>query len=116
MISVPTEKVRLTTMIEYIQEQLSQEELLRQLADEAAELAQAALKLRRVYNGSNPTPTTHKDALNNLHEEIADVKLLLKVLELDGPNDKARHTHIMQSKVRRWGNRLRVTKEAPCSK
>ena len=68
-------------MIEYIQEKLTTEELLCQLAEEATELAHAALKLRRVYDGSNPTPTTDAEAIGNLHEEIADVKLLLKLLK-----------------------------------
>lgn len=99
-------------MIEYIQEKLTTEELLAQLAEEAAELGHAALKLRRVYDGSNPTPTTYKDALANLHEEIADVQLLLKVLELNGPNHKAKHTHIMQEKVARWARRLKKLPES----
>lgn len=88
-------------MIEYIQEKLPTTELLAQLAEEATELAHAALKLRRVYDGTNPTPTTYEDALENLHEEIADVKLLLKVLELDDANKRAKHAHIMQAKIAR---------------
>lgn len=103
-------------MIEYIQEKLTTEELLAQLAEEAAELGHAALKLRRVYDGSNPTPTTYEDALANLHEEIADVQLLLKVLELNGPNHKAKHTHIMQEKVARWARRLKELPEIRTSK
>lgn len=35
---------------------LTPAELLAQLAEESAELAQAALKLRRAYDGTNPTP------------------------------------------------------------
>lgn len=93
-------------MIEYIQEKVPTGELLAQLAEEAAELAQAALKLRRTYDDTNPTPTTREEALENLHEEIADVKLQLKMLELDGPNDRAKHTHIMQEKLARWVRRL----------
>lgn len=93
-------------MLEYIREKLNEEELLCQLAEEASELAQAALKLRRVYEGSNPARTTGERALNNLHEEIADVKLTLKVLGLDGPNDRAKHAHIMQVKATRWAREL----------
>ena len=94
-------------MIDYIQKTLPTAELLAQLAEEAAELSQAALKLRRVYDGTNPTRTTYEDALGNLHEEIADIKLLLKVLELDDPNKRAKHAHIMQEKVARWERHLR---------
>ena len=68
---------------EVIREALSQEELLAQLAEEAVELAHAALKLRRVYDGTNPTPVKRSEAFANLKEEIADVRLLLSVLELD---------------------------------
>lgn len=93
-------------MIEHIQKKVTTEEMLAQLAEEAAELAQAALKLRRVYDGSNPTPTTYEDALGNLHEEIADVKLLLKVLHLDSPHINALHDNIMKDKAARWERRL----------
>ena len=44
--------------IDVIREILPQEELLAQLAEEASELAHAALKLRRVYDGRNYTPVT----------------------------------------------------------
>jgi len=90
--------------MEYIREKLPTPELLAQLAEEAAELGHAALKLRRVYDGTNPTPTTYEDALDNLHEEIADVQLLLQVLEL---TDREVYTEIMQEKLRRWERRLR---------
>lgn len=36
--------------------------LLEQAAEEAAELAQACLKLARVYRGENPTPVTEEKA------------------------------------------------------
>ena len=90
-------------MIEYIREKLTTEELLAQLAEEAAELAHAALKLRRVYDGTNPTPVTHEEALANLHEEIADVRLVLELLEL---TNKLEQTAIMAEKLTRWARRL----------
>lgn len=52
---------------------LPQSEILAQLAEEATELAQAALKLRRAMDGTNPTPITVQEAGNRLVEEIADV-------------------------------------------
>lgn len=67
------------TDIEYIAQKLSQEDILCQLAEEASELAQAALKLRRVITGTNPTPVSEDEALRNLHEEIIDVSLAEKV-------------------------------------
>lgn len=96
-------------MIEYIREQLSQEELLCQLAEEASELAQAALKLRRVYDGSNPTPVSLADALERLHEEIADVRLCLMVLGYEFDTQKAQV--IIDTKLKRWARRLELCKE-----
>lgn len=54
---------------------LPQGELLSQLAEEASELAHAALKLRRVMDGRNPTPVSYMLAVKNLNEEVADVLL-----------------------------------------
>lgn len=96
-------------MIEYIREQLPHEELLCQLAEEASELAQAALKLRRVYDGSNPTPVSLIDALERLHEEIADVRLCLMVLGYEFDTQTAQVT--MASKLKRWANRLKAKEE-----
>ena len=93
--------------MEYIQEKLPTTELLAQLAEEATELAQAALKLRRVYDGTNPTPTTYEDALGNLHEEIADVRLLLEILRLDTPHCESLQNAISRAKLKRWAERLR---------
>ena len=50
------------TDLEYIAENLSDEDILCQIAEEAAELAQAALKLRRAMTGTNPTPVTVDEA------------------------------------------------------
>jgi NTP pyrophosphatase (non-canonical NTP hydrolase) len=94
-------------MIEYIREQLSQEELLCQLAEEASELAQAALKLRRVYDGSNPTPIKRSEAFDNLKEEIADVELVLMVLGYDRSMLISEKYKRMDAKLIRWANRLK---------
>ena len=42
-------------MMDKIREYLSDAEIVAQLAEEASELTQAALKLRRVLDGMNPT-------------------------------------------------------------
>lgn len=47
--------------------------MLEQLAEEAAELSQAALKLARVLRGENPTPVTEERAWKHLVEEYTDV-------------------------------------------
>lgn len=47
--------------------------MLEQLAEEATELAKAALKLARIERKENPTPVTKEEATLNLIEEYTDV-------------------------------------------
>lgn len=56
--------------------------VLEQCAEELAELTQAALKMARKLRGENPTPMTHAQAAEHLHEELGDVRLCLKVLDV----------------------------------
>lgn len=58
--------------IEYIAENLSDEDILCQIAEEADELAQAALKLRRAITQTNPTPVSDEEAVDSIIEEYAD--------------------------------------------
>lgn len=89
---------------EKIKQHIPQDELLAQLAEEAAELSQAALKLRRALTGINPTPVTAEEARANLVEEIADIlnvsDLLLEIDDVDEIYD------IVQRKRERWLKRL----------
>lgn len=86
-----------------VSDHLPQEEILAQLAEEAAELSQAALKLRRTLIRKNPTPVSSRDALKRLEEEIADVKVCLKSVQ---GTDNRRIQLIMQQKSERWIERL----------
>lgn len=92
-------------MIDIIRAALPEDELLAQLAKEAAELAHAALKLRRVLNGKNPTPVTPMQAESNLIEELADVKLCAEVLNR-GTKITSQLDGIAESKLGRWAKRL----------
>jgi NTP pyrophosphatase (non-canonical NTP hydrolase) len=92
-------------MVSYIRDQIPEEELLVQLAEEASELAQAALKFHRVLDGRNPTPVRLSEAWANLQEEISDVFLCLTVLEIN-PVDQE-YLVSMQKKLDRWVGRLR---------
>lgn len=96
-------------MLNLIRENVPQEELLAQLAEEAVELAHAALKLRRTYGNINPTPVKRSDAFASLKEEIADVKLLLTVLELD--RHGIEYDRIGDAKLKRWAERLGAAEE-----
>ena len=110
----PGETVHITA-IEYppkndpisdIREIVPMEELLAQLAEEAAELAQAALKVRRTIVKDNPTPVTRRQAEDALLEEIADVKLCLHVCGYERVRDKITVNRILGEKAVRWLGRL----------
>lgn len=94
--------------IEFIRENLSQEELLTQLAEECSELSKAALKLRRVYNGENPTPVRRPEAYDNVIEEIADVWLVISVLGFSDLEHMKKISKIIESKTSRWTQRLKA--------
>lgn len=80
------------------------------LAEEGAELAQAALKLRRAYDGTNPTPKTVGECLDNPQEEVADVLLSLRIYceadHIDFEDFLDGMDEIMIKKSDRWIERL----------
>ena len=83
------------------------DEVLLQLAEEASELSQAALKLRRARMGINPTPITEGRAERHLLEEIADVLLCCSELYLVN----AERDYILKTAVKkclRWKKRLGI--------
>ena len=89
---------------------LSQAELLAMLAEEAAELGQAALKLRRVLDGSNPTPVGYELAKKNLIEEAADVLLCMRTVH--ALDDQRTIELIKAKKYQRWLERLGKARRA----
>ena len=91
--------------IEYVRSRLDEPELLAQLAEEAAELAQAALKLRRALDGSNPTPTIPRECRNDLEEELADVLVACNALGLGLFSGD--QLDIACAKSSRWAERLK---------
>ncbi|MBO5953469.1 MAG: hypothetical protein J6Q53_05055 [Oscillospiraceae bacterium] len=92
---------------DYIREKLPYEELLCQLAEEGAELSHAALKLRRVLDGTNPTPVTYEEATANLFEEIADILNILTALQLVEKHHAVQYAQISMQKSCRWCERLK---------
>ena len=95
----------------YVREELASRDMLEQVAEEASELSQAALKLIRALGMSgNPTPVTAGQALRAFSEEAQD---LLCVLRL-GFTDSAweRITNIDDyPKYRRWARRIEDMKK-----
>ena len=85
----------------FLQRNLPIEAQYEQLAEEAAELAQAALKTIRARGNGNPTPISYSDAIENLMDEIADVFVCLQVLELYPGAER------MDSKLERWCDRVK---------
>lgn len=94
-----------------VRHKLGQDEILAQLGEEAAELAQAALKMRRAYSTVNPTPVSPWKAYENLLEELADVKVCLMALGVDTRNMHQRIDDIAEQKMTRWATRLRGESE-----
>lgn len=89
---------------------LDYEERLCQLAEEGAELSQAALKLRRAMDGRNPTPKTAEECWQALFEEIADVLCCLMALGIEDDRETKLSRDIYQMalrKMERWERRLR---------
>lgn len=81
-------------------EKIGEVAVYEQLAEEAAELAQAALKVSRILRGENPTPVTLEEAKDHLIEELTDVYVCCSELRIDYDHD------IFDSKVRRWMSRI----------
>lgn len=84
--------------------------VLEQLAEECAELAQAALKLARIERGENPTPVQWIAAQRLLLEEIADVEVCLSVLSTGNVLNLEYVQNVEDLKLKRWKNRLEAAK------
>ena len=85
-------------------------EILAQLAEEASELAQAALKLRRALDGTNPTPKSFEECKNALEEEYADVVNCIIALDLDDAVFD-RMQKMQYEKEVRWLSRLEAKEQ-----
>ena len=96
--------------IEYIRENVSERELLEQLAEESAELTQAALKLIRAKGlSNNPTPKEAEQLQRELLEEFADVSIIVFVLFSFMVTPPFIHEN---DKIKRWVKRLKEAKAA----
>lgn len=86
---------------------LPDRDLLEQLAEESAELSQAALKLIRAHGMSqNPTPISEDKALASLKEKANDVLIILVILGL--ADQSAVHDW---RKLVRWADRIQEAEE-----
>lgn len=87
-----------------IKERLPRTELLAGLAEKASGLAQAALKLRQVLNGSNPTTVAEKQAVDNLIEELGGVLCCAEAVITPEQVDQVKE--VCACKRARWARRL----------
>ena len=89
---------------------LPKTEILAQLAEEASELAQAALKLRRALDGTNPTPKSVEECQKAFEEEYADVVNCIIALDMDeAAFDRMRK--MQYEKEVRWLSRLEAKEQ-----
>jgi NTP pyrophosphatase (non-canonical NTP hydrolase) len=75
------------------------------LAEEAAEVCHAALKLSRILRGDNPTPVSANDAIENLNEEYTDLINAARLLNMNVDERMARF------KISRMEERLKQKKK-----
>lgn len=101
----PEKRAPEKTDVEFIRKQLPDEVLYAQLAEEANELAQAALKMYRIIDGRNPPRCRLSEARANLLEEIADVINCLQMLSIS-PN-ALDYQETIRQKIIRWAAHLR---------
>lgn len=80
-------------------------EALTSLAEECSELAQAALKYRRCLDGTNWTPKTEEECLDNLREEIGNVMCCLVAAGFVTEDQPVGHL-LSRAKADRWLSRL----------
>lgn len=102
------------TDIEYIAANLSDEDILCQLAEEAAELAQAALKLRRAITQTNPTPVSARKAADDFIEEYGDTVVACVAYFIKHDLIDRKQVDILEksnTKYSRWAQRIKEGKK-----
>lgn len=94
--------------LDYIAAKVSLASRLMQVAEEAAELIQAAAKLARIKAGDNPAAVSREQALKNLVEEIADVRNAIDALQLDDILPSRAVEEVERAKLDRWFERVKL--------
>lgn len=98
----------------YIRQEDSLYNRMQQIAEEAAELAQAVLKYNRAMGFGCYTPISPKDAIDAVIEEMADVLLCIEAAfphcpgNMDFYNNLSR---VYREKAERWAERLKEAKD-----
>ena len=96
----------------YVTNHLDARAKLEQLAEEAAELSQAALKLIRAKGlSNNVTPVDKKEALDNVKKEIIDVLMCVKACGFEFGDVSMVEAMENSLKWIHWAERLKVAKK-----
>lgn len=77
----------------YMRDRIGDAAMYEQLAEECAELGQAALKMARVLRKENPTPVTKDEASAMVLEEAADVLNCMDEVGIFGRPELAQIAH-----------------------
>lgn len=96
--------------LEYVRREESLYNRMQQLAEEAAELAQAVLKYNRLCDGRCYTPMSPKDANDAIVEEMADVLLCMEAAFPHCPGNMDFYSNlarVYREKAERWAERLK---------
>jgi len=103
-----------TNFVHIIAHEIKEDDALDVIAEEAVELAQAALKLKRTHSRTNPTTLSRDDALRALCEEYTDLMLAVDVFNLHnfiwGDSDSIdTNIKLYNGKSERWYKRVKGT-------
>ena len=96
----------------YLYENTTEASRYEQVAEEAVELAHAALKVARILRGEQPVAEdiTLESAIDHLIEEYADVELTMWVTELVAsghPDIDDKFRDVFDEKILRWYERIK---------
>lgn len=97
-------------VLEYVRQEESLYNRMQQLAEEAAELAQAVLKYNRAMGFGCYTPMSPKDANDAMVEEMADVLLCMEAAFPHCPGNMDFYSNlarVYREKAERWAERLK---------
>ena len=100
----------MVTNLEYIAANLSDEDILCQIAEEADELAKAALKLRRAITQTNPTPVSVDEAVDDLMEEYSDTVVAFSAYLMKHNCIDRKNVAVLEhssTKYNRWAKRIK---------
>lgn len=99
-----------------ISDYFSTSDLLCQLAEECSELAQAALKLKRAMEGTNPPQSSILECWDDLDEEIADVFLVIQQMGLTDREHTEKFVAIAEKKKNQWLHWLQKNRREPMNR